>query len=89
MNEIVEVVFVAGTEIYEGLDCLVGVGRNILTLSSFDYDKHVVRKSREVGNAVINIGGFVDTNKRFIENGEEVTEQLKCDRLNKMVRDSV
>jgi hypothetical protein len=35
VDELVEIVFVTGTEVDEGLDCLVGVCRDILLLRFF------------------------------------------------------
>jgi hypothetical protein len=37
VDEFVEVVFVAGAEVDECLDCLVGVGRDVLFAAFFDY----------------------------------------------------
>lgn len=59
VHEFVETVLVAGTHVDKCLDGLVGVCRNILTLTAFDYGDGIVGKCCEIGNAIVNIGGFV------------------------------
>ena len=77
VHEFVEVVFVAGAEVDEGLDSLVGVGGDVLPLGALDRAKHVTGEGREVGDAVVDVGGFVDADEGFVEDGEEVAEELE------------
>lgn len=41
--------------------------------TSTDLD-HIIKKDRKISNAVVNIGGLVDPNKRLVEDGEEISE---------------
>jgi hypothetical protein len=75
VDEFVEVVFVAGTEVNERLDGLVGIGRNVLTLGTINDGDGVVGESGEVGDAVVYVGGFVDADERVGEDCEEVAEE--------------
>lgn len=45
-------------------------------MSAVDDFDGVIGKGREVGDAVVNICGFVDANKRLVEDAEKVTEKL-------------
>lgn len=49
-----------------------------MALSGSDYGNCVVGKGSEVGNGGIDICGFVDADKRFVEDGEEVAEEVEC-----------
>ena len=77
VDEFVEVVFVAGAKVDEGLDGLVRVGGDVLALGALDGDEHVVGEGGEVGHAVVDVGGFVDAHEGFVEDGEEVAEELE------------
>lgn len=81
VDEFVEAVFVARAEVDEGLDGLVGVGRDVLPLVLFDYGDGVVGEAGEVGDAVVDVGGLVDSDEGLVEDGEEVAEELQCDGL--------
>lgn len=81
VNELVEVILVAGAQIYEGLHGLIGVCRNFLPLTSFDGFDGVIGEHGEVGNTVVNVCGFVYTDKRFVEDGEQIPEELQRGRL--------
>ena len=41
----------------------------------------VIDEVREIRDAVVDIGRLVDANQGLVEDGEEVSEQLKCDGL--------
>lgn len=56
MYKSVKVFLVTGAEVNKGLDCLVGVCRDVLPLSPLDYTDHVVGESSEVGDTVVDIG---------------------------------
>lgn len=84
VDELVEVVFVAGAEINKGLDRLVRVGGDVLALGALDGDEHVVGEGGEVGDAVVDVGGFVDAHEGFVEDGEEVAEELEGYRLERV-----
>ena len=60
VDELIEVVLVALAEVDEGLDGLVGVGGDVLALGFFHDGEHVVGENGEVGDAVVDVGGFVD-----------------------------
>ena len=77
VHEFVEVVFVAGAEVDEGLDGLVRVRGDILPLGALDGAEHVVGEGGEVGHAAVDVGGFVDAHEGFVEDGEEVAEELE------------
>jgi hypothetical protein len=77
VDEFVEVVFVAGAQVDEGLDGLIWVGGDVLALGGFDSADCVVDKEGEVGDGVIDVCGFVDADEGFVEDGEEVTEELQ------------
>lgn len=50
-------------------------------LCLFDNLNHIVHKDSKVGDGVVDVCGFVDANKGFIENKEKVFEKLECDGL--------
>ena len=81
VDEFIEIVLVPSAEINEGLDCLIWIGGYVLPLSGGEDGKHIVGKRSEVGDGVIDIGRFVDADEGFVENGEEVTEEVEGDRL--------
>ena len=60
VDELVEVVLVARTEVDEGLHGLVRVGGDVLPLAALDHANGVVGKLREIGYAAVDVGGFVD-----------------------------
>lgn len=68
VDEFVEIVFVARAEVYEGLDGLVGVSRDVLTLTGFYYLDCVVYEVGEVCDAVVYVCGFVYSDQGFVEN---------------------
>ena len=70
VHEFVEVVLVPCAEVDERLNGLIGIGGDILTLGFFDNDEHIVCKVREVRDAVVDIGGLVHADERFVEDGE-------------------
>lgn len=74
VHELVEVVLVALAEVDEGLHGLVRVGRDVLPLGFVDDGEHVVGEDGEVGDAVVDVGRFVDAHEGFVEDGEEVAE---------------
>ena len=75
--EFVEVVFVAGAEVDEGLDSLVGISGDVLPLGALDRAEHVTGEGRKVCDAVVDVGGFVDADEGLVEDGEEVAEELE------------
>ena len=79
VNKFVEVILMTSAEIDKGLDCLVWIGGDVLTLSRGKNGEHVVGEGSEVGNGVVDVGGFVDADEGFVENGEEVTEKVEGD----------
>ena len=74
VDEFVEIVLVTTAEVDECLDRLVGIGGHVLPLSHGQHGEHVVGKDGEVGDAVVDIGRFINADQRFIENGEEIAE---------------
>lgn len=81
VDEFVEIVLMSSAEVNEGLDCLIWIGGNVLPLSGGEDGEHVVGKGSEVGNGVVDIGGFVDADERFVKNGEEVAEEVEGNRF--------
>lgn len=79
VDEFVEIILMASTKIDEGLDCLVWIGGDVLTLSGSKDGEHVVGEGSKVGDGAVNIGRFVDADERFVEDGEEVAEEVKGD----------
>lgn len=86
VDEFIEVVFVAGAEVDERLDRLVGIGGDVLALGALDGDEHVVGEGGKVGDAVVDVGGFVDADEGFVEDGEEVSEELEGYGLKRVSR---
>lgn len=60
VDELVEVVFVASTQVDERLDCLVGVGGDLLSLACLDGLDCVIDKYSKVCDAVVDVGRLVD-----------------------------
>lgn len=85
MNELVEVVLMACAEVDEGLYCLVGICRDLLSLAGFDSLDSVIDKHGEVCNAVVDVRGLVDANKRLVEYSEEIAEKLESGGLKVLV----
>ncbi len=77
MDEFIEIVLVASAEVDEGLDGLIGVGRNVLALGGGEDGEGVVGEGGEVGDGVIDVGRFVDADEGFVEDGEEVAEEVE------------
>ena len=88
VDEFIEVVLVSLAEVDEGLDCLVGVGGDVLLTAFVDdlvllvgvgvggrtYLDHVVDEDREVGDAVVDVRRLVYPDQRFVEDRKEVSE---------------
>ena len=72
--EFVEIVFVSRAKIDEGLNRLIWVCGDVLSLSFFDNNDHVVYEGGKVRYTAIDIGGLVYSDKGFVENCEKVTE---------------
>src|SRR2546421_10754995 len=81
VNEFVEVILVPGTEIDEALHRLVWVSRDVLTLSLLDNGDGIVGEGREIRDTAVHVGGFVNADKRFVKDSEEVTEKLERGRF--------
>ena len=79
MDEFVEVILVAGAEVDEGLDGLVGVGGDVLALGGLEHAEHVVCEVGEVGDGGVDVGGLVDAHEGLVEDGEEVAEEVQSD----------
>lgn len=77
MHKFIEIVFVAGAQVDEGLDGLVGVGADVLALAGGDDGDGVVDEEGEVGDGVVDVCGFVDADEGFVEDGEEVAEEVE------------
>lgn len=83
--ELVEVVFMSRAEVDERLNCLVGVGRDFLTLAGFNRLDRIIDEQGEVGDAVVNICGLVNADKGFVEDGKEVAEELESGWLRSLI----
>lgn len=81
VDEFVEAVLVAGAEVDEGLDSLVGVCGNVLALRALDNSDGVIGELGEVGYAAVNVCRLVDTDEGFVEDCEQVAEELEGDGL--------
>lgn len=77
VNELIEVVLVARAEVDECLDGLVGVCGDLLSLAGFNGLNRVINEHGEICDAVVDVCGFVDTDKWFVEDREEVAEELE------------
>lgn len=47
-----------------------------MTLGLLDDCDGVFSKAGKVGDAVVNVGGFVDSDQRLVKDREEITEKL-------------
>lgn len=81
VHELVEVLLVAAAEVDEALDRLVGVGGDVLPLRGVEDSKGVIGEGGEVRDGVVDVGGFVDPHEGFVEDGEEVAEEVERDRF--------
>ena len=79
VDELVEVLLVAAAEVDEALDGLVGVGGDVLALGGVEDAEGVVGEGGEVGDGVVDVGGFVDPHEGLVEDGEEVAEEVQRD----------
>lgn len=70
MDEFVEALLVAGAEVDESLDGLVGVCGDVLGAGALDYGDGVVGEVGKVGDAVVYVGGFVDADEGLVEDCE-------------------
>ena len=77
VDKFIEVVLVAGTEVDKGLNGLVGVGGDVLTLEGSEDGEGVICEGGEIGDGVVDVGGFVDADEGFVENCEEVAEEVQ------------
>ena len=77
VDKFVEVVLVACTEVDESLNGLVGVGGDVLTLEGGEDGECVVCKGGKVGDGVVDVGRFVYADEGFVEDCEEITEEVK------------
>jgi len=62
MYKLVETVLVAGAEVNERLDCLIGVRGDVLALGEFNDADGIICKFSEVGDTIVDVGRFVDAN---------------------------
>ena len=81
VDKLVEVVFVPSAKVNEGLNRHIWVSRDVLPLRFIYNGYGIVRKVGKVCNRVINIGRLVDSDKRFVEDGEKITEELQRNGL--------
>ena len=81
VDKFIEVVLVAGAEVDEGLNGLVRVGGDVLALEGSEDGEGVVCEGGEVGDGVVDVGRFVDADEGFIEDCEEVAEEVQGYRL--------
>lgn len=81
VNESVEAFLMTRAKVDEGLDCLIGVGRDVLTLSALEHAEHVVGEGGEVTDAIVDVGGFINPDKRLVEDCEEIAKELERHRL--------
>ena len=81
VDKFVEVVLVAGAEVDKGLNGLIRVGGDVLALEGGEDGEGVVCEGGEVGDGVVDVGGFVDADEGFVEDGEEVAEEVKSYRF--------
>lgn len=52
-----------------------------MALCALEYAKHVVGERGKVGHAIVDVGRFVDADKRLVEDCEQIAEQLQRDGL--------
>ena len=77
VDEFVEVVLVAGAEVDKGLNGLVRVGGDVLALEGGEDGESVVCEGGKIGDRVVDVGGLVDADEGFIEDCEEVAEEVQ------------
>ena len=80
MDKLIKVVLMPCAQIDEALhsDIRVRVSQ-ILTLGRFDDFDDVVEKGGEVCDGAVDVCGFVDAHEGFVEDGEEIAEELQGD----------
>ena len=81
VNKFVEVLLVAATKINEGLDSLIRVCRNVLALGGGEDGEHIVKEGGEIGNGVVDVGGFVHPDQGLVEDCKKVAEEMQGDWL--------
>ena len=77
VDKFIEVVLVAGAQVDEGLNSLVRVGGDVLALEGGEDGEGVVCEGGEVGDGVVDVGGFVDADEGFVEDCEEIAEEVQ------------
>ena len=77
MDEFVEVVLVAGAEVDKGLNGLVRVCGDVLALEGGENGEGVVCEGGKVRDGVVDVSGLVDADEGFVENCEEVAEEVQ------------
>ena len=77
VDKFVEVVLVASAEVDKSLNSLVRIGGDILTLEGSEDGECVVCKGGEVGDGVVDVGRFVYADEGFVEDCEEITEEVQ------------
>lgn len=70
VDEFIEIVFVAGAEVDEGLDGLIRVSGDVLSLAGFNDANHIINERGEICDAIVDICRLVDSDELFIENCE-------------------
>lgn len=76
VNKLVEVVFVSCTKIDERLHCLIRIGGDVLSLACFNDPDHIIDECSKVSNAVVDICRLINSDQGFVEDGEQVAEEL-------------
>jgi len=77
VNKLVQIILMTCAEIYESLHGLVRIGGKILALCGLDDSDGIGDKVGEIDDAIIDVCGFVDADEGFVEDLEEVTEELQ------------
>jgi hypothetical protein len=77
VNKFVQIILMTCAEIDESLHGLVRIGGKILALCGFDDGDCIGDKVGEIGDAIVNVCGFVDADEGLVEDLEEVTEELQ------------
>lgn len=81
MNKFIKIVLVATAKIDEGLHGLIRIGRNVLPLRSVEDCEGIVGEESKVGDAAVNVGGFVHADEGLIKDGKEIAKELQRHRL--------
>lgn len=81
MDELIEVILVACTQVDEGLDSLIRIRGYLLSLTCFNCFDNVIHEHGKVGDAVVYVRRLVHPNKGLVKDGEEISEKLQCGRL--------